>query len=96
MKYLIAAILLFASRLHAAEPAPHSVTNQFRISDMYCEGCAGGITSELKRTAGVVYVNVSLTNKLAIVAYDTNRLTSSNIVQVVKDAGYTAAPVVKR
>lgn len=25
----------------------------------------------------------------------TNRLTSSNIVQVVKDAGYTAEPVVK-
>lgn len=95
---LAATALLLGTTPHlstAAEPASTVATNRFRITDMYCEGCAGGITSELKRTAGVVYVNVSLTNKLAIVAYETNRLTSSNIVQVVKEAGYTATPVAK-
>ena len=95
MKILSVAILLFSLHLNAAEPASTVTTNRFRITGMHCDGCAGGITSELKRTAGVVYVNVSLTNKLAIVAYETNHLTSSNIVQVVKEAGYTAELVVK-
>lgn len=95
---LAATALLLGTILHhstAAEPDGNVTTNRFRITGMHCDGCAGGITSELKRTAGVVYVNVSLTNKLAIVAYETNRLTSSNIVQVVKEAGYTATPVAK-
>jgi copper chaperone CopZ len=90
------ALLSWVISSHAAEPVRANATNQFRITGMFCEGCAGGITSELKRTAGVTYVNVSLTNKLALVAYDTNRVTTSNLVHVVKEAGYTAEPITKR
>ncbi len=65
-------------------------TNWFKISGMHCNGCASGIRSELRRTAGVADVTVSFTNKLAIVAYDTNSVSAKQLIAVIKEAGYSA------
>jgi copper chaperone CopZ len=77
-----------------APPAPPAAnaTNWLAISGMHCEGCARGITSELKRTPGVVRAEVSFTNKLAVVAYDTNRVSLKTLQDVIAQAGYAAKP----
>lgn len=65
-------------------------TNWFKVSGMHCNRCAGGIRSELRRTAGVADATVSFTNKLAMVAYDTNSVSAKQFLAVIKDAGYSA------
>jgi copper chaperone CopZ len=79
----------------AADPAAATtcVTNQFTISGMHCDGCARGLTAELKQTRGVVFAQVTFSNKLALVAYDTNRVSQAQLVQVAKEAGFEAKPV---
>ena len=82
---------LLALATQAAEPVVKAnTTNQFKITGMSCEGCVGGITSELKMLKGVSFATVSLTNKLAVVAYDTNKVTVKQIEATVKEAGYQA------
>lgn len=78
--------------LRTAEPARTSpnTTNQFMISGMHCKGCASGIASELRATPGVARAEVSLTNQLATVAFDTNRVSPTALVRVIREAGYEA------
>ena len=81
-------------------PAPPSVavmaanvTNRFEIRGMHCGGCAGGIQAELKLVPGVVSAEVSFPKRLAVVAYDTHRVSQSQLVKVVREAGYEAVPL---
>lgn len=67
-----------------------NATNRFSITGMSCEGCARGIASELKRTAGVAWTDVTFSNKLAVVAYDTNRVSPDGLKKVIVEAGYDA------
>lgn len=73
-----------------AEPPIANATNQFAVTGMSCDGCANGITSELRRVKGVASASVSLTNKLAIVSYNTNQVDAAKLIQVVREAGYSA------
>ena len=77
----------------AAVPVVANATNRFAVTGMHCDGCAKGIASELKRAPGVAAATVSFTNKLAVVAYDTNRTTLKALQQVIVEAGYGAKPV---
>ncbi|HNQ74333.1 MAG TPA: heavy-metal-associated domain-containing protein [Verrucomicrobiota bacterium] len=70
-----------------------NATNRFKITGMHCDGCAGGLTAELKETRGVVRAQVTFANRLAVVAYDTNRISAAQLVATIKKAGYTAQPV---
>ena len=70
-----------------------NATNQFTLRGMHCEGCAKGISGELKALKGVVRVEVSYPRKRARVAYDTNLVDVAAMVAVIKDAGYEAALV---
>ena len=70
-----------------------NATNQFTITGMHCDGCAGGLTAELKATVGVASAQVTFSNKLAVVAYDTNKVTTAKLDAVIKEAGFTAKPV---
>jgi len=68
-------------------------TNRFTITGMHCDGCAGGLTAELKATPGVTFAQVTFSNKLAVVAIDTNKVTTAKLNAVIKEAGFTATPV---
>ncbi len=70
-----------------------NATNSFAITGMHCDGCAGGLTAELKETAGVASAQVTFSNKLAVVSYDTNKLSEAKLLAVIKDAGFTAKTV---
>jgi copper chaperone CopZ len=88
---LVPALALAAACLstHAAD-ATANATNTFAVTGMHCDGCAKGITSELKRTPGVITTTVSFSNQLAVVALDTNRVNSAQLIKVIEEAGYKA------
>ena len=70
--------------------ATANATNRFEISGMHCDGCAKGLTTELKLTPGVATATVTFTNRLGIVAFDTNRLSTEKLVKAMREAGYEA------
>lgn len=61
------------------------------ITGMHCESCATGITAMLKRTEGVVKVNVSYETREARVAYDAAKTSPEKIIESVEKMGYKAA-----
>jgi copper chaperone CopZ len=67
-----------------------NATNRFRITGMSCDGCARGLTAELRLASGVFAADVSFTNKLAVVAYDSNQISVEGLKKVITEAGYEA------
>lgn len=67
-----------------------NATNSFSITGMHCDGCAGGLAAELKATRGVAGAEVTFSNKLAVVAIDTNKISTTQLTKVIKEAGFTA------
>lgn len=74
-------------------PATANATNQFAIAGMHCDGCAGGLTAELKETRGVAWAEVTFSNTMAVVAIDTNKISAAQLTKVIKEAGFEAKPV---
>jgi len=80
--------------LAADKPAvTANATNQFTITGMHCDGCAGGLTAELKAARGVATAQVTFSNQLAVVTYDTNKINTVQLTKVIKEAGFTAKEV---
>lgn len=77
----------------AAAVVQANATNRFKIKGMHCDGCAKGISSEVRALKGVASVEVSFKTKLADVAYDTNRVTQAEVIRVISEAGYEATAV---
>lgn len=71
-------------------------TNLFKISGMHCAGCARGIASDLKNAPGVESASVTFSNRLAIVIYDTNRISIDGLKKVIGEAGYEGKLVLPR
>ena len=98
MKLKLGMIIALASAalttLAADKPAvTANATNQFTITGMHCDGCAGGLTTELKAARGVATAQVTFSNQLAVVAYDTNKINTVQLTKVIKEAGFTAKEV---
>jgi copper chaperone CopZ len=70
-----------------------NATNYFTISGMHCDGCANGLTAELKETKGVISAQVTFSNQLAVVTVDTNKITAPKLTKIIKEAGFEAKPV---
>lgn len=62
----------------------------FDISGMRCGACAVGIELALTKKKGIKNANVSLAEKIAIVEYNPDVVTTSDITKVVNDLGYNA------
>ena len=99
MDVRIIALLGLAAHLgiaDAAEPlvpaaVPPNTTNRFLVNGMHCSGCAKGLAAELRLLSGVARAEVTLSNRLALVAFDTNRVTVERILKAVEESGFTAA-----
>lgn len=72
--------------------ASANATNYFTITGMHCDGCANGLTAELMETKGVIKAQVTFSNQLAVVAIDTNKISTAKLTTVIKEAGFTATP----
>ena len=70
----------------AGETKPATVT--LSIGGMHCGGCASGITSMLKRTAGVIKAVVSFEEKSATVDYDSGKTSPAKIIETVENMGF--------
>ena len=91
MTAFLTACMALADGAKSTSAAPRSscsLTNRFEVRGMHCDGCARGISSELRRAQGVVWAEVSFSNKLAVVAYDTNRVSAAALKQIIVEAGY--------
>lgn len=87
----VAGGLLWWQSTHPAPVAANS-TVTLDVSGMHCDGCAAGLTSELRRVGGVATAEVSLTNKTAVVTYDTNRVAVAGLLKAVSEAGFEGRP----
>lgn len=62
-------------------------------TNVKCGGCVATITPFLNQEKGIVNWNVDLASPQRILAIDTEELTSGEIVEVMKKAGYVASPI---
>lgn len=62
---------------------------KFKISGMHCVSCAINIDGELE-DAGVKCANTSYAKSLTEVEFDSDKLSISNIIGIIKKSGYNA------
>jgi len=65
-------------------------TATFKVDDMHCPSCPRLIQMDLEDKPGVVAVNASLDTKLVIVEYDPTNISVPELVESIKESGYTA------
>ncbi len=80
-----------APQLWTEEPAsrPDRARIRARIGGLHCSLCTGTIEKALARKPGVDKVAVSLTHEQALVEYDPARIGASELLQTLRDIGYT-------
>jgi copper chaperone CopZ len=89
----ISACVATATQAADKPTASANATNYFTITGMHCDGCANGLTGELKETKGVISAQVTFSNQLAVVAIDTNKINAAKLTKVIKAAGFEAKPI---
>src|SRR5258708_1430778 len=60
-----------------------------RIGGLHCSLCTSTIEKALSRKPGVDKVAVSLTHEQALVEYDPSRIGPTDLLQTLRDIGYT-------
>lgn len=80
-----------AERLWSEEPSnrPGRKKIRARIGGLHCSLCTGTIEKALERLPGVDKVAVSLTHEQALVEYDPQIARPYEVLQTLKDIGYT-------
>ena len=67
-----------------------TITREFAVEGMHCQGCVSSVTGAVKRVPGVTNVSVSLEHKAATVEFDPTTANASNIVAAIEGAGFDA------
>jgi copper chaperone CopZ len=57
---------------------------------MHCPSCPRLIQLDLQDKPGVVAVNANLDTKLVVIEYDPSNITVPELIDSIKDSGYTA------
>jgi len=60
------------------------------ISGMHCTSCAGLIEKAVKKVPGVKQANVNLAAEKALIVFDETTLDTTDLIKIIKDAGYGA------
>ena len=71
-----------------------TTTATYKVSDMHCPSCPRLIQMDLEAKPGVVAANASYDTQLVVVEYDPSEITSAEIINTIKQTGYTAAAVI--
>ncbi len=87
----IATTVEFAQRFWSDEPSKLPGHRRIRahIGGLHCSLCTGTIERALGRRPGVDKVAVSLTHEQALIEYDPNVARPEDLLQTLKDIGYT-------
>jgi copper chaperone len=59
-------------------------------TNVNCGGCIANVTPHLNQAKGIVKWSVDTSNPLKILTIETAELTSEEIIEVMKNAGYKA------
>src|SRR5919197_2441419 len=88
-----AALAESVPRFWSEEPAARADRRRVRahIGGLHCSLCAGTIEKALGRRPGVDKVAVSLTHEQALIEFDPSVTQASNLLQTLKDIGYTVS-----
>src|SRR5947208_8530987 len=80
-----------APRFWSEEPSKLAGRRRIRarIGGLHCSLCTGTIEKALSRRSGVDKVAVSLTHEQALIEYDPSVARAEDLLQVLKDIGYT-------
>ena len=70
----------------------YTMTQTLSVEGMSCKACVGHVKHALESLPGVESAMVSLANKQAVVEYDNNVATLSQMVEAVEEEGYSASP----
>ncbi len=65
-------------------------TKIFKISGMHCSSCAMNIDGELEDTEGVFESTTSYAKEQAEVKFDSDKIKSDSIMEIIKKTGYEA------
>lgn len=61
------------------------------VPDMHCESCPKLIKITLLEIDGVIEVSTSLETKKVVVSFDPQKISTSAIIDSIKEIGYTAS-----
>ena len=64
------------------------VKKEFSIKGMHCNSCANRIEEELKEKEGIVKISVNLSSEKALVEFNSEKINSEDIKEIVKGCGY--------
>jgi len=64
-----------------------------QISGMHCASCALIIEKSLKKAQGVKEANINHSTEKATVAFDESQITLEQLIEIIKNRGYSAAVV---
>lgn len=80
-----------APHVWSEEPAsvPGCRRIRARIGGLHCSLCTGTIEKALGKRPGVTKVAVSLTHEQALIEYDPNVARAQDLLQTLRDIGYT-------
>ena len=67
-----------------------TITREFAVEGMNCQGCVNSVTGAVKRVPGVAKVSVSLEQKAATVEFDPASANVPEIVSAIEGAGFDA------
>lgn len=65
-------------------------TISMEVKGMTCEGCENTIESALTEIDGVVSAEASHTKAVAVVSYDSTKVTTQTLAQTINELGYQA------
>jgi periplasmic mercuric ion binding protein len=84
----VAASLLLATGMTMASDAEETV--RFEVEQMTCATCPIAVRKAMLRVSGVKSVDVSMADKSAVVTFDPNVTTTTEIGQASTDVGFPA------
>jgi len=67
-----------------------TITKEFAVQGMHCQGCVNSVTGAVKRVPGVARVDVSLEKNAATVEFDPATANPLGIVAAIEGAGFDA------
>src|SRR6266849_4136605 len=82
-----------AQHFWSEEPSKSPDRRRIRahIGGLHCSLCTGTIEKALGKQPGVDKVSVSLTHEQALIEYDPQVARPENLLQILKDIGYTVS-----
>lgn len=69
---------------------------EFKVKGMHCTGCENTIKTNVKEIEGVLSVEASFKENIAVVSFDSTRTTPELIASAIQEAGYKVDTFIRK